>query len=59
MVDVPSFIVRTDSAKHIDLAVTSPYAGGKPGRARRKRLRLEAEKAKSGGGEGGGEGEDM
>ncbi|KAI0283436.1 40S ribosomal protein S9 [Russula aff. rugulosa BPL654] len=28
----PSFVVRLDSQKHIDFALTSPYGGGRPGR---------------------------
>ncbi|KAF0535235.1 40S ribosomal protein S9 [Gigaspora margarita] len=39
IVDIPSFIVRLDSQKHIDFALTSPYGGGRPGRVRRKRQR--------------------
>merc|ERR1719398_197750 len=35
--DIPSFLVRLDSEKHIDFALTSPYGGGRPGRVRRKR----------------------
>merc|ERR1712083_190931 len=35
--DIPSFIVRLDSEKHIDFALTSPFGGGRPGRVRRKR----------------------
>jgi small subunit ribosomal protein S9e len=38
IVDIPSFIVRLDSQKHIDFALTSPYGGGRPGRVKRKRL---------------------
>merc|ERR1712212_1028488 len=38
LVNVPSFIVRLDSQKHINLAVNSPYAGGKPGRVKRKKI---------------------
>jgi len=34
--DQPSFMVRLDSEKHIDYAVTSPFGGGRPGRVRRK-----------------------
>ena len=30
LVDVPSFMVRLDSEKHIDFAVTSPYGEGRP-----------------------------
>merc|ERR1712083_342960 len=35
--DIPSFIVRLDSQKHIDFALKSPFGGGRPGRVRRKR----------------------
>merc|ERR1719145_150095 len=45
--DIPSFLVRLDSQKHIDFALTSPFGGGRPGRVRRKRL------AGGGGKEGG------
>ncbi|KAG0230925.1 40S ribosomal protein S9, partial [Actinomortierella wolfii] len=37
VVDIPSFVVRLDSQKHIDFALTSPYGGGRPGRVKRKR----------------------
>merc|ERR1712154_658695 len=36
VVDVPSFIVRLDSQKHIDFSLKSPLAGGRPGRVKRK-----------------------
>lgn len=36
-VNVPSFLVRTDSEKHIDLALDSPYGQGRPGRVARRR----------------------
>jgi len=42
IVDVPSFIVRLDSQKHIDFALTSPLGGGRPGRTKRKRARTAA-----------------
>ncbi|CAE7853391.1 RpS9 [Symbiodinium sp. KB8] len=29
--DIPSFLVRLDSEKHIDFALTSPFGGGRPG----------------------------
>ncbi|KAH8551193.1 hypothetical protein BGW37DRAFT_534492 [Umbelopsis sp. PMI_123] len=45
IVNIPSFIVRLDSQKHIDFALTSPYGGGRAGRVKRKR-------AKSAGGDG-------
>merc|ERR1719224_78646 len=35
--DIPSFLVRLDSEKHIDFALTSPFGGGRPGRVRRRR----------------------
>ncbi|MEW5301366.1 MAG: hypothetical protein WDW38_009573 [Sanguina aurantia] len=44
VVNVPSFMVRVDSQKHIDFALTSPFGGGRPGRNKRK-----AAKAKKGG----------
>ncbi|KAJ2612317.1 ribosomal 40S subunit protein S9B [Coemansia sp. RSA 1365] len=37
VVNVPSFVVRLDSQKHIDFALTSPFGGGRPGRVARKR----------------------
>ena len=42
LVNVPSFLVRTDSQKLIDLSVTSPFGGGRPGRCKRKKLRAAA-----------------
>lgn len=39
IVDIPSFIVRLDSQKHIDFALTSPYGGGRPGRVKRRKQR--------------------
>ena len=48
VVDVPSFIVRLDSQKHIDFALTSPYGGGRPGRVKRKRARLASSKEEGG-----------
>ncbi|KAG5440493.1 hypothetical protein PCK2_000427 [Pneumocystis canis] len=38
IVNVPSFLVRLDSQKHIDFALNSPFGGGRPGRTRRKKL---------------------
>lgn len=37
IVNVPSFVVRLDSQKHIDFALTSPFGGGRAGRNKRKR----------------------
>jgi len=53
LVDVPSFIVRVESQKHIDFALTSPFGGGKPGRVRRKRLKAKEKPAEAEGGEEG------
>ncbi|KAG8904775.1 40S ribosomal protein S9 [Tulasnella sp. 403] len=49
MVNVPGFVVRLDSQKHIDFALTSPFGGGRPGRV--KRRRLAAANKDTGGGE--------
>merc|ERR1712098_89344 len=46
--DIPSFLVRVDSEKHIDFALTSPFGGGRPGRIRRRMMNK-----KGGGGDGG------
>ena len=35
LVNIPSFIVRLDSQKHIDFSLKSPYGGGPPGRVKR------------------------
>lgn len=51
IVNVPSFVVRLDSQKHIDFALTSPYGGGRAGRVKRKRARMAAEKEEGGGDE--------
>ncbi len=37
LVNVPSFLVRTESEKHIDMASNSPYGAGRPGRVARRR----------------------
>merc|ERR1712150_261457 len=51
VVNVPSYVVRLDSQKYIDLAHDSALAGGRPGRVKRKN-------AKKGQGGGGGDEED-
>jgi small subunit ribosomal protein S9e len=56
IVNVPSFIVRLDSQKHIDFALTSPFGGGRPGRVRRKKMK--AAEAKEEGEDGGEEEEE-
>ncbi|GFT00363.1 40S ribosomal protein S9 [Nephila pilipes] len=39
VVNVPSFIVRLDSEKHIDFSLKSPFGGGRPGRVKRKNMK--------------------
>merc|ERR1712173_268904 len=51
VVNVPAFMVRLDSQKHIDFSLKSPFGGGRPGRVKRKN-------AKKGSGGGGDEDED-
>jgi small subunit ribosomal protein S9e len=48
IVNVPSFVVRLDSQKHIDFSLTSPYGGGRPGRVKRKRAAAAAKKEAGG-----------
>merc|ERR1712127_947529 len=48
IVNVPSFMVRVDSQKHIDFSLKSPFGGGRPGRVKRKNL---ASGGKKGGGD--------
>ena len=48
IVNVPSFMVRLDSQKHIDFALTSPYGGGRPGRVQRKRAAAAAKREEGG-----------
>merc|ERR1712054_474586 len=47
VVNIPSFVVRLDSQKHIDFSLKSPLGGGRPGRVKRKN----AKKGGSGGGD--------
>ncbi len=39
LVNIPSFMVRVESQKHIAFAETSPFGGGRPGRYRRKKVK--------------------
>lgn len=48
IVNVPSFVVRLDSQKHIDFSLSSPYGGGRPGRVKRKRAAAAAKKEEGG-----------
>jgi len=45
LVDVPSFLVRLESQKHIDFALTSPFGGGRPGRVRRRKIKAKEKPA--------------
>ena len=47
LVNIPSFMVRLDSQKHIDFSLNSPYGCGRPGRVKRKNMR----KGQGGGGD--------
>jgi small subunit ribosomal protein S9e len=47
IVNVPSFMVRTDSQKHISYARTSPLGGGRPGRVARRNAARRAGNADS------------
>eukprot|EP00727_Mastigamoeba_balamuthi_P005385 m51a1_g14845 putative 40S ribosomal protein S4 (195) ;mRNA; r:714460-715174 len=44
LVDQPGFMVRVDSAKQIELALTSPFGGGRDGRCKRKKLKAASKK---------------
>lgn len=39
VVNIPSFVVRLDSEKHIDFSVKSPFGGGRAGRVKRKNMK--------------------
>lgn len=51
IVNVPSFVVRLDSQKHIDFALTSPYGGARAGRVKRKRAKAAEAKESGDGGD--------
>merc|ERR1712196_638324 len=44
IVNVPSFLVRLDSQKHIDHSLSSPFGGGPPGRVKRRSNAAKANK---------------
>jgi len=48
IVNIPSFMVRVDSQKHIDFALQSPLGQGRPGRTKRKKLKAKEKKEKGG-----------
>lgn len=37
--NIPSFMVKVESQKHIDFSLTSPFGGGRPGRVSRRKER--------------------
>merc|ERR1740128_1503071 len=39
VVNIPSFVVRLDSQKHIDFSLKSPFGGGRAGRVKRQNSR--------------------
>ncbi|KAH3678291.1 hypothetical protein WICMUC_001615 [Wickerhamomyces mucosus] len=45
VVNIPSFVVRLESQKHIDYAKTSPFGGARAGRVARKRQNNGSEEA--------------
>jgi hypothetical protein len=51
IVDVPSFMVRVDSQKHVDFALSSPLGGGRPGRVKLKNMKAASKKASGGDGD--------
>lgn len=51
VVNIPSFMVRVDSQKHIDFSLTSPFGGGRPGRVKRRNQKAAAKKAAGGDGD--------
>ncbi|KAF1866980.1 hypothetical protein Lal_00049407 [Lupinus albus] len=51
VVNIPSFMVRVDSQKHIDFSLTSPLGGGRPGRVKRRNQKSAAKKAAGGDGD--------
>merc|ERR1711865_114562 len=42
VVNVPSFVVRLDAQKHIDIAINSAFGSGREGRCKRKRMKAGA-----------------
>ncbi|KAM0979772.1 hypothetical protein ACFX13_015850 [Malus domestica] len=48
VVNIPSFLVRCDSEKHIDFSLTSSLGDGRPGRVKRRNTKAAAKKAAGG-----------
>ncbi|EOX94425.1 Uncharacterized protein TCM_003999 [Theobroma cacao] len=51
VVNIPSFMVRVDSQKHIDFSFTSPFGGGRLGRVQRRNQRAAVKNAAGGDGD--------
>ncbi|KAF6154660.1 hypothetical protein GIB67_000544, partial [Kingdonia uniflora] len=51
VVNIPSFMVKVESQKHIDFSLTSPFGGGRPGRLKRRNQKSAAKKAAGGDGD--------
>ena len=51
MINVPSFIVQLEDQKHIDFAMTSPFAGGPPGKTKKMKMKQAARRMQDGGGD--------
>ncbi|WRX11395.1 hypothetical protein QQP08_003882 [Theobroma cacao] len=51
VVNIPSFMVRVDSQKHIDFSLTSPFGDGRPGRVKRRNQKAAAMKVAGGDGD--------
>jgi small subunit ribosomal protein S9e len=48
LVNQPGFLVRVESDKHIEFALTSPYGIGRAGRVKRKNSKAKSKKAAGG-----------
>merc|ERR1712226_69572 len=46
VVNVPSYVVRLDSQKHIDFAHKSPFGGGRPDRVKRRKKKKTTNRSK-------------
>ncbi|KAK3229008.1 hypothetical protein Dsin_000889 [Dipteronia sinensis] len=51
VVNIPSFMVRVDSQKHIDFSLTSPFGCGRPGKVKRRNQKAAAKEASGGDGD--------
>ncbi|GJZ28120.1 40S ribosomal protein S9-1 [Tanacetum coccineum] len=48
VVNVPPFMGKVDSQKHIDFSLTRPFRSGRPGRVKRKNHKADTKKAAGG-----------